>query len=112
MLVEEGFKKIPGDGWNSLFWHPTLRSLLVVYVDDFILASPVQHRDAIWASLQKKLTLEEPDVPDRFLGCYMRQFDTNVQEVMPILQNAPELWPRHEPGQKKEDVKPKPPDSL
>ena len=39
--------------WDSVFWHPQYRALLVVYVDDFKLACPKTLTDKIWKQLRQ-----------------------------------------------------------
>ena len=58
MILECGFQRI--DNWRSAFWHPTKRSLLVVYVDDFKLAAPTEHVAGIWKDLRSRIKLDEP----------------------------------------------------
>ena len=42
MLASLGWVQISG-GWRSCFWHPARGAMLVVYVDDFRLAAPVEN---------------------------------------------------------------------
>ena len=42
MLAEGGFVMPDPEGWPSVFFHPELRLLLVVYVDDFKMAGPTE----------------------------------------------------------------------
>ena len=78
----------------------------------FILAAKDVDHPEIWRGLRKEIDMDEPEEPDRFLGCYMRRFDTTASVVEPFLQKSPLLYPRQEPGQKKEEVKPRPVSSL
>ena len=50
-LKEEGF--IPIDEWFSCYWHPRLKVLLTVYVDDFKTAGPEVSLQEAWAFLRK-----------------------------------------------------------
>ena len=68
--------------------------MLVVYVDDFNLSTPVGAQDRLWKALQGKINLEKPSSPDRFLGCYRREFTAKASALECILQNKPELYPR------------------
>ena len=38
-------------------------------------------RNAVWATLRAKERTDDPTPPDRFLGCYLRQFDTTGEQV-------------------------------
>ena len=69
-VLKYGFEKV--EGWDSTFWHPERQALLVVYVDDFKLASPTNCTKAIWKKIRKDFELSEPEAPDRFLGCCLR----------------------------------------
>ena len=77
-ILKSGFERT---GSDSLFWHPKLKALLMVYVDDFRMSGKKADLDKIWASLtsgKDALTLDPPKPPDRELGCYHRVFDTTV----------------------------------
>jgi hypothetical protein len=67
---------------------------LVIYVDDFNLSAPVKAHDRLWADLMKRLNLEKPSAPDRFLGCYTRAFNCKAKDLEMILKNKPELYQR------------------
>ena len=75
--------------------------MMVIYVDDFIMAAPTQHQAKLWADIRKELTLDDPEDPGRFLGCYLRRFTCKAKDVATVLQNNPELYPRQKPGEKK-----------
>ena len=47
-IRESGFKRIRNGSWSSIFWHPQLRVLLMLYVDDFKLAGPVKDLAEGW----------------------------------------------------------------
>ena len=64
----------PVEGHPSSYWFPDSRLLLTVYVDDLLLSGPVRssatkdvHGD-FWAQLSEKISIEEPEPLDRFLG--------------------------------------------
>ena len=57
-LTNVGFERIPD--WHSTFWHPHLKLLLVVYVDDFKLAGPKQNLEKAWKLIQTGIILEAP----------------------------------------------------
>jgi hypothetical protein len=91
-VLECGWVKI--EGWQSVFWHEKCSALLVIYVDDFKMASKVGDTVELWAALQKRIRLDPPSDPDRFLGCYLEQFEAPREKVKFILQNHPSLQPR------------------
>ena len=87
-----GWEKIPN--WPCVYWHPHKKALLVVYVDDFKLAAPKRHIAGLWKELQKKINLDAPTPPERFLGCYTRRFECAVTSLKPFLEMQPELCTR------------------
>ena len=67
------------DAWKSVFWHPDLKLMLVVYVDDFKLSGPRQHiklgwdliggkRD--WKGKKSEIKMGTAGPVGRFLGCH------------------------------------------
>jgi len=91
-VFECGWEKV--QGWQSVYWHPECRALLVIYVDDFKMASKVADTAKLWAELQKRIKLDPPTDPDRFLGCYLEEFTAASEDVKFILKNHPSLHPR------------------
>ena len=89
-----GFTKV--EGWDSVFWHEQKRSLLVVYVDDFKIASPTKYTKEIWKDLKAKIKLSEPTPFERSLGCHLEKFEVPRENVRSILENNPALHPRGE----------------
>ena len=67
-----GFVPI-GPEWPSCYFHPDLRLLLVVYVDDFKLAGPKANMKRGWELLRQDLDIEPEKVIDSkgavYLGC-------------------------------------------
>ena len=111
-VAECGFRHLKSDGWNSVFWNCTEKAMLVVYVDDFNLAAPCAAQCRIWKGLRARIDMDEPSEPDRFLGCYMRRFETTAAAMEPMIRQTPRLYPRQEPGQKKEEVVARPVSTL
>ena len=62
-----GFQDVPN--WRSVFWHPILQTLLVVYVDDFKLAGPQECLERAWTEIRDKITITDPGPVRHFLGC-------------------------------------------
>jgi hypothetical protein len=50
----------PVRDWRSVFWHPKLQVLLVVYVDDFKVAGPEKSLREAWALIRQGIRTEEP----------------------------------------------------
>ena len=79
----------PKLGWklvknqSSLFWHPTLKVLLMVYVDDFKMAGDSESLQEAWKGSMKHMSLKgKPKETTRCLGCNRTFKDT-------ILPNGP-----------------------
>ena len=75
---------------NSTFWHKGKQALLVVYVDDFKLASRKEHTKVIWEEIRSDLELSEPESPDRFLGCYLTVTKEPISQVKEFLHSHPQ----------------------
>ena len=73
-----GFIKI--EGWGSLYWHPRLKLLLMVYVDDFKLSGPKANMAEGWTLLRKGIDTEEPTPVGRCLGCNHITYQEKVVE--------------------------------
>ena len=75
-ITRAGFVLISKE-WQSCYFHPKLRLMLVVYVDDFKLSGPKNNLAKGWAllrsknvgnlSIEKEVTLDEKGVT--YLGC-------------------------------------------
>ena len=66
IIKRAGF--VPIDEWNSVFWNPKTKVLLVVYVDDLKVAGPVKAVSQTWKDL-KDIDLDPPTAVGRYLGC-------------------------------------------
>jgi hypothetical protein len=55
-----------GAEWPSVYFHPKLKLLLIIYVDDFKLAGPQENLGAGWALLRTNLNIG----PEGPLGVY------------------------------------------
>ena len=53
-----------------MFWHPTLKLLLMVYVGDFKMSGPTASLAKGWKIIREGLLLEDPTPVDRCLGCH------------------------------------------
>ena len=52
----------------SCFWFSETRLLLIIYVDDLLLAGPAEHHDQFWKQLGAEVNIEDPEDLDRYLG--------------------------------------------
>ena len=66
VLNKLGGEKIPDH--PSLFWFPTTRLLLTVYVDDLLLSGPTDAHDQFWENLKEHVNIDSVGPLDRFLG--------------------------------------------
>ena len=67
-LMSVGFERAAPE-WKSVFRHPALDLLLVIYVDDFKLAGPKKNLAQGWKLIGSKIKMEPPQQIGRFLGC-------------------------------------------
>lgn len=80
--------------WQSVFYHPDTKSMLLIYVDDFKLAAPKQHQKRLWDDLRKHIEMEAPTTDLKFLGCNQQHFTAKVNVVAPLLEQDPMYHPR------------------
>ena len=52
-----------------MFYHPELKLLLVVYVDDFKMSGPKDNMSKGWSLIASKLDMDTPGEVNRYLGC-------------------------------------------
>ncbi len=64
---EAGFEPI--EAWPSCYYNSELKQFLVVYVDDFKMAGPVETMQKAWDKLRNKLLLDKELPANLFLGC-------------------------------------------
>ena len=55
--------------WPSMFWHPELKLLLGVYVDDFKMAGAKENMDKGWELISRNIDMDKPEDAGRYLGC-------------------------------------------
>ena len=71
-IQKVGFKPL-GVEWPSLYFHPDLKLLLVIYVGDLKMAGPKEHLSKGWKMLRQELRLEEETALGLYLGCRISQ---------------------------------------
>ena len=67
-----GFAAV-GAEWPSVYFHRTLKLLLIIYVDDFKLAGPESNIEKGWALLRTKLNIGPEGPLGMYLGCNQRR---------------------------------------
>ena len=60
MLKLVGFIMPDPEGWPSVFFHPELKLLLVVYVDDFKMSGPKENMSKGWSLIASKIDMDTP----------------------------------------------------
>ena len=76
-LKKVGFEAVLTDIWKSVFYHPTKKLMLVVYVDDFKLAGPKQNIKQGWDLISSVIDMDQPEAIGRYFGC-MHKEERNI----------------------------------
>ena len=69
--LTEAIKKCGGlaiPGHPSCFMFEDSKQILTVYVDDLLMAGPIESQEAVWKRLRELVSTEDPEPLDRFLG--------------------------------------------
>ena len=72
-LRKVGFEAVLTDIWKSVFYHPTKKLLLVVYVDVFKLAGPKQNIKEGWGLISSVIDMDSPAAIGRYFGCVRKE---------------------------------------
>ena len=75
--------------WSGVYWRTAIRSLLIVYVDDFKLAAKAEIRGKLWAEIRKVTDMDPETLDGRFLGCSHERYDTVASKLEGMLENHP-----------------------
>ena len=67
MLIAVGFIMPDPEGWPSVFFHPELKFLLVVYVDDFKMSGPKESMSKGWELVGSRIDMDVPTDIGRYL---------------------------------------------
>ncbi len=67
-----------------MFWHPELRLLLTIYVDDFKMAGPKGNMVAGWALLREVIDMGDPAPTALYLGCEQSQQAVTMPSVAQV----------------------------
>ena len=60
---------VPVADWSSMYYHPTLKLLLMVYVDDFKMSGPAKNMPEGWRLIRQGIKTDEPQAAGKCLGC-------------------------------------------
>ena len=69
---------VPVPDWRRTYWHPELKLLSMVYVDDFKMSGPSANFAKGWSMIRQKIETDEPHAVTKRLGCEHLVCDTNV----------------------------------
>ena len=79
ILTKAGFEPI-GAEWPSTFFHPALRLLLAVYMDDFKMAGPKENLEEGWRLIGERIEIEPPTGFGLYLGCNHKRSTTTTPD--------------------------------
>ena len=63
-IVCNGFHPLYPECWLSMFWHPRLKLLLGVYVDDFKMSGPANNIEDGWKLIASQIDMDTPEDVD------------------------------------------------
>ena len=78
-MTSIGFVPVPD--WRSTYWHPELKSFLMVYVDGFKMSGPSANSAKGWSMIRQRIKTDEPHAVTKCLGCEHLVCDTNMGGV-------------------------------
>ena len=79
-LEGNGWVQVLPEIWQSIFYHPELELLLVIYVDDFKMAGPQGNLKKGWANISSVIDMDPPEAFGRYFGCHHSE---QVQAKLP-----------------------------
>ena len=77
-LTKAGFVAVLPAIWPSVFHHPKLDLLLVIYVDEFKMAGPEKNMEKGWELLGGFIDMDPAEVLGRYFGC-MRHEESQIK---------------------------------
>ena len=72
-IGKKGWQTTLKEIWRSVFYHPDLDALLVVYADDLKLAAPTKKIKNAWKSISSMIDIDDPEPYNRYFGCEHRE---------------------------------------
>eukprot|EP00435_Cladocopium_sp_Y103_P061888 s184_g23.t1 len=69
-----------GEEWPSMYFHPELKLLLVIYVDDLKLAGPEENLAKGWELLRSVLRIEPETDLGLYLGCVLSKGESKLHD--------------------------------
>ncbi|CAE8584827.1 unnamed protein product [Polarella glacialis] len=80
-LESVGFIEV-SESWQSLFYHPELKVMMAVYVDDFKASGPVEALKKAWTLVRSKIRTGAPTPIGRYLGCHHNVVELKDRRVI------------------------------
>ncbi|CAE8585895.1 unnamed protein product, partial [Polarella glacialis] len=80
-LESVGFIEV-SESWQSLFYHPELKVMMAVYVDDFKASGPVEALKKAWTLARSKIRTGAPTPIGRYLGCHHNVVELKDRRVI------------------------------
>ena len=85
-LKSVGFTPIPN--WENCFVHSELKTVLLVYVDDFKIAGKEKSMNECWKRIKSAINLDEPSSLGKFLGCGHSTIDVDPDSMRSLFDAA------------------------
>ncbi|CAE8637047.1 unnamed protein product, partial [Polarella glacialis] len=80
-LESVGFIEV-SESWQSLFYHPELKVMMAVYIDDFKASGPVEALKKAWTLVRSKIRTGAPTPLGRYLGCHHNVVELKDRRVI------------------------------
>ena len=77
-LIKEGWTLVEPNAWRSVYYHAKLETSMILYVDDFRLSGPEVNMPAAWKTIQRRVSISDPEVSGEFLGCDHKCFTKDL----------------------------------
>ena len=89
MLGEVSFQLVFPAAWPSVFFHPTLKLLLAVYVDDFKMLGRTGAMKKGWELMSSEIDMDSPTPLGRYLGCEQKSQSSPLGRAgQPLLMSS------------------------
>jgi len=79
-MTELGWIPIPE--WQSSFFHPKLKLMVTIYVDDLKMSGPTQNMDEGWKLIKSRIQIEPPTSASgtKFLGAMHTSYERTIED--------------------------------
>ena len=69
ILLKENWTPVSVDAFRSVYYHKALKCILILYVDDFRIAGPIENMTKAWLTISKNIKIGPVEDSGKFLGC-------------------------------------------